>query len=122
MRVLHLIPDLGLGGAQRLLTDAAAAVDRNRYRLEVAHWGEPSALQVELERLDIPVHRLEGAPSLPRLARAFGRQVRRLHPDVVHTHLVDADLIGILTARALGVRGCCATVHSFSFFAVRRHR
>lgn len=122
MRILHLIPDLGLGGAQRLLTYAAAAVDRNRYRLEVAHWGEPSALQAELERLGIPVHRLEGGRSLPRLARAFGRRVRRLRPDVVHTHLVDADLIGILAARALGVRRCCASIHSFSFFAVRRHR
>lgn len=122
MRVLHLIPDLGLGGAQRLLTYAAAAVDRDRYHLHVAHWGEPSALQAELDRLDIPVHRLEGGPSLSRLAWAFGHQVRRLRPDIVHTHLVDADLIGILTARALGVRGCCATVHSFSFFAARRHR
>ena len=122
MRILHLIPDLGLGGAQRLLADAAAAVDRDRYGFEVAHWGEPTALQDELERLDIPVHRLEGGSSLPRLARAFGRQVRRLRPDVVHTHLFDADLIGILTARALGVRRCCASIHSFSFFMTRRHR
>lgn len=122
MRILHLIPDLGLGGAQRLLTDVAAAMDRERYRLDVVHWGEPSTLQAELERLGIPVHRLEGAPSLLRLARAFGRQVRRVRPDVVHTHLFDADLIGIPAARALGVRRCCASVHSFSFFTARRHR
>jgi len=122
MRILHLIPDLGLGGAQRMLTYAAAAVDRDRYRLQVAHWGKASALQAELERLGVPVRRLEGGPSLLRLARSFGRQVRLLRPDVVHTHLFDADLIGILAARALGVRRCCATIHSFSFFAVPRHR
>jgi glycosyltransferase involved in cell wall biosynthesis len=122
MRILHLIPDLGLGGAQRLLTDAAAAMDRERYRLEVVHWGESSALQTELEHLGVPVHRLESGPSLPRLARDFGRQVRRLRPDVVHTHLFDADLVGALTARALGVRRCCASIHSFSFFTARRHR
>jgi len=122
MKILHLIPDLGLGGAQRMLTYAAAAVDRDGYRLQVAHWGTPSALQAELERLGIPVLRLEGGPSLLRLARSFGHQVRRLRPDVVHTHLFDADLIGILTARLLGVQGCCATIHSFSFFATPRHR
>ena len=123
MRILHLIPDLGLGGAQRMLTYAAAAMDRDRYRLQVAHWGEASELQAELERLGIPVLRLEaGGPSLLRLAQSFGQQVRRLRPDVVHTHLFDADLIGILTARALGVRCCCSTIHSFSFFAAPRHR
>jgi glycosyltransferase involved in cell wall biosynthesis len=122
MRILHLIPDLGLGGAQRMLTYAAAAMDRRRYHLDVVHWGEPGALQVELERLGIPVLRLTGRPSLLRLARSFGQHVRRLRPDVVHTHLFDADLIGVLTARALGVRRCCVTVHSFSFFTVRHHR
>jgi hypothetical protein len=70
MRILHLIPDLGLGGAQRMLTYAAAAVDRDRYRLQVAHWGKASALQAELERLGVPVRRLEGGPSLLRLARS----------------------------------------------------
>lgn len=122
MRILHLIPDLALGGAQRMLTYAAAAMDHERYRLDVAHWGKPTALQAELERLGITVHRLEGGPSLLRLARAFGQHVRRLRPDVVHTHLFDADLIGILTARALGVRRCCTSIHSFSFFVARRHR
>jgi len=123
MRILHLIPDLGLGGAQRMLTYAAAAMDRDRYQLHVAHWGQPTELQAELERLGIPVLPLDaGGPSLLCLARSFGKQVRRLRPDVVHTHLFDADLIGILTARALGVRCCCSTIHSFSFFAAPRHR
>ncbi len=122
MRILHLIPDLALGGAQRMLTYAAAAMDRDRYRLAVAYWGQAGPLRADLERLGIPVVRLAGGPSLPRLARSFGQHVRRLRPDVVHTHLFDADLIGTLTARALGVRACCATIHSFSFFAARRHR
>jgi glycosyltransferase involved in cell wall biosynthesis len=122
MRILHLIPDLELGGAQRMLGYAAAAMERDRYRLHVAHWGKASALQSEMEQLGIPVLHLEGGPSLVRLARSFGRQVRRLQPDVVHTHLFDADLIGIPTARALGVRRCCSTIHSFSFFSSPRHR
>jgi glycosyltransferase involved in cell wall biosynthesis len=123
MRILHLIPDLGLGGAQRMLTYAATAMDRDRYSVQVAHWGEASAFQTELECLGVPVIRLEpGDSSLFGLARTFGRQVRRLRPDVVHTHLFDADLIGILTARALGIRCCCSTIHSFSFFSTPRHR
>lgn len=122
MQILHLIPDLETGGAQRLLTYAAGAMDRDRFRIVVAHWGKASALQAELERLGVSVLRLDGAPSLLRLARSFGKEVRRLRPDVVHTHLFDADLIGILVARVLGVRRRCATIHSFSFLATSRHR
>jgi glycosyltransferase involved in cell wall biosynthesis len=122
MRILHLIPNLDHGGAQRMLTYAAAALDRERYRLLVAHWGPPTTLQAELERRGVAVLPLAAGSSLLRLARAFGAQVCRVRPDVVHTHLCDADLIGIVTARALGVRSCCSTVHSFSFFAAPRHR
>jgi glycosyltransferase involved in cell wall biosynthesis len=123
MRIMHLIPDLGMGGAQRMLAYTAAAMDRDRYHLQVTHWGKATDLQADLERLGIPVVSLEsGGPSLAHLAGSFGRQVRRFCPDVVHTHLFDADLIGILTARALGIRRCCSTIHGSSFFSTRLHR
>lgn len=123
MRILHLIPDLGLGGAQRALCYLAAAMDRTRYRLGVAYWGAPDDLRKELEGLGVDVVRLDAAgPSLARLTGAVGRHLRRAQPDIVHTHLFDADLIGTLVGRALGVRRCCSTVHSFSFFSTRAHR
>lgn len=123
MRVLHLIPDLGLGGAQRALCYLAGAMDRHRYPLEVAYWGEPSDLRKDLEGLGVGVTRLQGVNgSLARLAVALGRHLRRTRPDLIHTHLFDADLVGTLVARALGVRRCCATIHSFSFFSTRAHR
>ncbi len=123
MRILHLIPDLDLGGAQRMLTSVITTMDRDRYRVHVVHWGKASRLQSDLERLGVGVIRLEPCgPSLWRLAQSFGRQVRRLRPDIVHTHLFDADLIGTLTARMLGIRRCCSTIHSFSFFSTPLHR
>jgi glycosyltransferase involved in cell wall biosynthesis len=123
MKVLHLIPDLGLGGAQRFLCYLAAAMDRKNYHLYVAYWGEADVLRKELEGLGVEVARLEGVDhSLFRLALAFGRHVRDVRPDIIHTHLFDADVIGIVAGRAMGVRRCCATVHSTTFFESRRHR
>lgn len=123
MKVLHLIPDLGLGGAQRLLCYLAAAMDRTRYSLHVAYWGEPDTLRKELESLGVEVVRLKGMDhSLSRLALSFGRHVRDVRPDIIHTHLFDADLIGLVVGRVMGVRRCCSTVHSTTFFESRRHR
>jgi glycosyltransferase involved in cell wall biosynthesis len=122
-RVLHLIPDLGLGGAQRALCYLAAAMDQARYRVEVAYWGVPDDLRKELEGLGVDVVHLDpGGPSLPRLAAAVGRRLRRGRPDIVHTHLFDADLVGVLAARAVGIGRCCSTIHSFTFFSTRAHR
>jgi len=70
----------------------------------------------------VDVVRLRGVGrSLVRLALALGSHVRRTRPDVIHTHLFDADLVGTLVARACGVR-CCSTIHSGTFFEARRHR
>ena len=122
MKILHLIPDLGLGGAQRELCYLATAMDRNRFQMQVAIWGPQEDLCKELEVLGVDVVRLRGVGrSLVRLALALGSHVRRTRPDVIHTHLFDADLVGTLVARVCGVR-CCSTIHSATFFEARRHR
>jgi glycosyltransferase involved in cell wall biosynthesis len=122
MKVLHLIPDLGLGGAQRALCYLATAMDRNRFQMQVAMWGHQEDLCKELEHLGVDVVRLRGVGrSLVRLALALSSHVRRSRPDVIHTHLFDADLVGTVVARVCGVQ-CCSTIHSATFFATPAHR
>ena len=122
MKVLHLIPDLGLGGAQRVLCYLAAAMDLNRFQMQVVYWGPQGDLRKELEDRGADVVQLQGVEgSLFRLAVALGRHVRQARPDIVHTHLFDADLVGTVVARMCGVR-CCSTIHSASFFTAPIHR
>jgi glycosyltransferase involved in cell wall biosynthesis len=122
MKVLHLIPDLGLGGAQRALCYLAAAMDRNRFQMQVAIWGHQEDLCKELENLGVDVVHLQGVDrSLVRLALALGSHVRRTRPDVIHTHLFDADLVGTVVAWVCGVQ-CCSTIHSATFFTTPAHR
>src|SRR2546425_12325582 len=62
-----------------------------------------------------------GGPALVRLALALGSHVRRTRPNVIHTHLFDADLVGTVVARVCGVQ-CCSTIHSATFFITPAHR
>src|SRR5207244_1415386 len=118
LNVMHLIPDLGLGGAQRALCYLATAMDRNRFQMQVAIWGPQEDLCKELEVLGVDVVRLRGVGrSLVRLALALGSHVRRTLPDVIHTHLFDADLVGTLVARAWGF---CSTRYHTSFRNTQR--
>lgn len=114
--VLAVIDHLAMGGAEMLLGQFAAAAPRAGIRLQVACFehsdGSPAA--EPLRELGIePVHfDLPGRPSAAQL-RAMRAQIRALRPDVVHTHLGGADLVGGLAARTLGVPAVC-TIHQIA--------
>lgn len=87
-RVLWLIKGLGRGGAEQLLSLAAARIDRVRFRIEAAYllaWKD--ALVPELEALGIETHCLgmrHGA-DLSWVVR-LRSLVRQRQFDLIHTH------------------------------------
>jgi glycosyltransferase involved in cell wall biosynthesis len=100
MRVLHLHRIRGIGGSERhLLTLLPALADRG---LEPVFLGldDPAApVEPFYRELEVEAVRLPSPRDLdPRLAWQVRRQIRRLAPDVVHTHLVHADVYGALGA------------------------
>jgi glycosyltransferase involved in cell wall biosynthesis len=103
MRIAHVHRMRGIGGSERhLLTLLPALAERGLdpvfVGLDDPAW-DPSdfygALRVPSVRLDAP-HDLD-----PRLA---ARLVRALDADIVHTHLVHADVYGALGAKLRGRR------------------
>lgn len=99
INILRVINNLGLGGAQRLLTDYARHHDRERFRLTVAAFdgGECAA---EIERMGIEVilcrRRCRYDVTLAvRLAQIIHE--RRIH--LLHANLFAARLWGRLAAR-----------------------
>jgi glycosyltransferase involved in cell wall biosynthesis len=122
LRILYVINDLALGGAQRVLLAQASGLDRARFAPEVASLelmpgGEIAA---ELEASGIPIHRLRGERETPLAAlRLFGL-VRRVAPDLVHTHLAAAGVVGRLAARWAGTKRVASTLHNLSDWEERR--
>jgi len=92
----------GVGGSERhLLTLLPALADRGAepvfVGLDDSAW-DPEPFYRELS---VPCVRLRAPRDLdPKLLVSLRRALRRLEPDVVHTHLVHADLYGALAARA----------------------
>jgi glycosyltransferase involved in cell wall biosynthesis len=114
--VLTVIDHLSLGGAEMLLGQFAAAAPRAGIRLRVAHFEGPvdgpaagplRAAGIEPAHLDV-----DGRPG-GRHLRAMREHIRLVEPDIVHTHLGTADLIGGLAARSLGVP-VLSTIHSIA--------
>ena len=111
--VLALIDHFVLGGAETLLARFALAAPQAGINLHVACLadlnGNPAAAPL-IAAGRPPVNlQLPGRPSLTSL-RAVRRHMAKVAPAIVHTHLGDADLLGGLSARSLGLP-VVSTIH-----------
>lgn len=114
---MHAIVDsLSFGGAELLLADMASAFPEAGMRLSVGYLreadGSPAATRLRAAGVDpsligIPRHLYPSA-----LWRVIGH-LHRVGPDVVHTHLGYADLLGGVAARLLRIP-VVSTVHEMS--------
>jgi glycosyltransferase involved in cell wall biosynthesis len=106
LRVLVLIDSLMSGGAELLVTDFVRGARGVGITPAVAYLGErdgsPAADRLR-ERGIEPVCVQIGGLVHPRSLARVRSHVRGVAPDIVHTHLAYADLMGGLAARSLGI-------------------
>lgn len=114
MRVLYIITGLATGGAETMLLKLLERLDRERYKPVVISLTTTGEIGPRIEALDIPVHALGLTPGLPSPSGFLRliQQVRRFTPDVVHTWLYHADLLGGLAARLAGINAVCWGIRS----------
>jgi glycosyltransferase involved in cell wall biosynthesis len=103
LRVLLVIKCLGYGGAERLLVDMVATVDRRRFNYEVAYvLQEQDALVSAIRAGGTPVHSLGAARNADlRWMATLRRLLVSGHYDVVHFHLPYAAALGQLVVVSL---------------------
>ena len=107
MRAVHVVTRLNVGGIARFLQTGRAAVDvLVRGVVEPAETEAPwEGEQVVLEALRRPIGVRDA-----RALSALTATLRRLRPDVVHTHASKAGALGRIAARRLGIP-CIHTFH-----------
>ena len=101
MKVLHVHRIGGIGGSERHLLTLLPALAEHGAEVSFLGLDDPSrAPDPFYEALTVPFERLSAPRDLdPLLALRVRRAVRRA--DVVHTHLVHADVYGAFGARRL---------------------
>jgi glycosyltransferase involved in cell wall biosynthesis len=108
--VLHTIETSGLGGAETILIEVAAGVDRERFR-SIAAIPSGGALKTALERRGVPTHVVSSDHWWDlKLPLGLASLCRREHVDLVHSHLPDQNFASCL-AGALIRRPVIATYH-----------
>ena len=119
--ILHIAKVAGISGSENHLLLLLPALRERGHdvRLVMLHEDEPGAAEFasRLREADVPVDelRLRSAASPIALAR-LTRLVRSHAPDIVHTHLVHADFLGLTAARLARVPVRASTKHGFNPF------
>ncbi|HZK91718.1 MAG TPA: glycosyltransferase [Stellaceae bacterium] len=101
--VAHLITGLETGGAERMLAQLVAGMDRGRFRSIVISIADIGPMGAAIATAGIPVYSLNirrGMPD-PRAVPRLRRVLRQFCPEILQTWLYHADLLG-LAARQLG--------------------
>lgn len=118
MKVLHVQKVAGIGGSERHLLSLLPALARAGLdvRMLIAATDEANRFADALRARDIPLRMVAAGPHLnPALVTAVAREIRSFRPDIVHTHLVHADIHGQL-AMAAGRAVRVSSVHSTPAF------
>lgn len=114
MRVTFIITNLATGGAEMMLLKLLQHLDRERFNPTVISLVGLGEIGPRIQALDIPVHALgmsrDGVPN-PLMVLRLGWLLRQLQPDVVHTWMYHADLLGGLAARLAGYERVIWAIH-----------
>jgi glycosyltransferase involved in cell wall biosynthesis len=123
MRVLYIITGLATGGAETMLLKLLERLDRERYTPVVISLTTSGDIGPRIAALGIPVLALGMTSGLPRPSDFLHllRKVRQLRPDIVHTWLYHADLLGGLAARLAGITAICWGIRSSNLDADKTH-
>jgi len=115
-RILHIIPNIAIGGAERLVVNLLEAIDKEKFEVAACSLYPKSgtALEQELEQHGIPVYYLGKHKGLdlrmiPRLYHLF----RIFRPDVVHLHL-SVLRYALIPMVFCGIAGRFHTVHNIA--------
>jgi glycosyltransferase involved in cell wall biosynthesis len=103
-KVTHIITSLDIGGAEMMLYRLLEHIDRDRFESRVISLVQMGVVGARIRALGIPVQSLEMRPGRPSL-RALSQLIRILRqecPNIIHTWMYHADLLGGLTGFLTG--------------------
>ena len=103
LRILYIIDSLREAGAERSLVEISAPLIERGIDFHVAPLGANDTLAPQLRQAGTSVHRDATGLNRGRQLMALRRLIRSLGPDLVHTTLYEADVLGRSAARLSGI-------------------
>ena len=104
VRILFVIDSLRIGGAETSLLSMVPSLRNLGAELHVAYLRDRTALAPGFVRAGATLHPIALGHNRVRQLTALRRVIRTVRPDLVHTTLYEADILGRLAARSTRTR------------------
>ena len=112
MKILYVTTGLGLGGAEKVVADLADQMTLLGHNVKIAYLtGEVLVKPVSLNIEIIPLH-LDSAKDFVSASRKYQKLVKSFCPNVVHAHMVHANIFARLNRIPCPVPKLICTAHS----------
>ena len=120
-RIVHISLGTHVGGMEKLLVEFARFTDRSQYELTFISLQQRGDLAAQIESHDCSVIAMDKAEGLkPALVARLAKTLRRIKPDVVHTHNTAGYVYGVAAAAMARVPRIIHTRHGQRFDSSRR--
>jgi glycosyltransferase involved in cell wall biosynthesis len=116
MRIFLLSTSMGMGGADQQILTLARAMRARHHEIRIVSLAPLGQMGLEAQREGIPTESLElqrGVSDIPRIVRLV-RMIRAWRPDVLHSHLVHANLLARALRPFTRVPALVSTIHSIN--------
>ena len=116
MRILLLSTSMGMGGADQQILILARAMRARGHEVRIVSLAPLGPMGLEAQQDGIPTESLELRRSIgdiPRIVRLV-RLVRAWRPDVLHSHMVHANLLARAVRAIVPVPALVTTIHSIN--------
>lgn len=112
-KILLLTPSLAPGGLETVVAQLAQALRCSDCEVSVVSMMPPTAFTSELQKAGASVVSLGMKPSRPNILGAlrFFWHLRKFQPDIIHSHMFHASILGRVT-RVLTGKPVVCTIHS----------
>ena len=121
MKIFYLITDLEPGGAENLLLEFCKYISKEEFDISVGYLKGKGGLKKIFKKAGIRVFDLNMRTRIDVfcLLRLAGF-IKSEKFDIVHTHLIDADIFGFFAAKIAGIRRIVSTKHNTDDFRKKR--
>lgn len=112
MKILLVVTGLGVGGAERVVTSLADSFAGRGHEVVIAYLTGRALLRPRCRQIRVVDLQVDSAYTLARAYLRLRHLIKAFEPDIVHSHMVHANLLARLLRLSVGIPRVISSAHS----------
>lgn len=112
MKILYLITGLGLGGAEKVVANLADQMHQRGHEIKIAYLKGDVVVHPQFSDIELIYLGLENPKNILGASKKYRNLIREYQPDIVHAHMVHANIFARVNRLFCKVPKLICTAHN----------